>query len=95
MITQFLIFEINFNAQPLSGVVKFLEQSIQIPFFIDVKAPEDESITPVEQITLNKPPTRVRDSLTMMLEPIGLKYVIGTETVIITSGKTSGGTIRF
>ena len=88
--------DVNFNAQPLSGVVKFFEQTIEIPFMIDVKALEEENITPDEQITLHRiPPTRIRDTLTMILAPLGLKYVIGRETVIITSEKASGETIRF
>lgn len=87
--------EINFNAQPLRNVVKFLEASLEIPFFIDVKVLEDENITPDEPITLNRPPMRVRDSLTMILEPLGLKYVIGRESVIITSDKLAWKAIRF
>ncbi len=87
--------DVNFNAQPLSGVIKFFDATIDITFMIDLKSLDEEGLTPDEPITMNRPPTRVRDALPMILNPLGLRYVIEREAVIITSAKANGGTIRF
>ena len=55
--------EVNFNATPLSGVVKILKAQHDIPIIIDEKALDEESISLDEPITLELPQVSFRSGL--------------------------------
>ena len=86
--------DVNFNAQPLSAVMKFFSAQYDIPIVIDDKALEEENITPDQQVTLNLPPVSFRSALKLILEPLQLTYVIEDEVMRITSKKTSANVVR-
>jgi len=77
--------EVNFNAQPLSGVMKYFEVAYDIPIVLDVKALDTLNITPDEPTTLNLPAVSFRSALNLILEPLILTYVIENEVLLITS----------
>ncbi len=76
--------EINFNATPLSQVVKYFRSTYEIPIVIDEKALGEESITTDEPITLELPPVSFRSALNLILDPLSLTYVIENEVLLIT-----------
>ena len=86
--------EVNFNAQPLSGVMKYFSAQYDIPIVLDDKALEEQNITPDEQVTLNLPPVSFRSALKLILEPLQLTYVIEDEVMRITSKKASANVVR-
>ena len=86
--------DVNFNAQALSGVMKYFETTYDIPIVIDNKALDEENITPDEPVTLNLPPVTFRSALKLILEPLQLTYVIEDEVMRITSKKTSANVVR-
>ena len=86
--------EVAFNAQPLSGVMKFFSDTYAIPIVIDDKALEEENITRDEPITLNLPAISFRSALKLILEPLQLTYVIQDEVMRITGKKTSANVVR-
>ena len=87
--------EVNFNGTPLSGVMKHFRQTYGIPIRIDDKDLEDENITPDEPITLELPTTSFRNSLSLILSPLGLTYVIDKECLIITGKRATWGAVRY
>ena len=87
--------EVSFNGTPLSGVMKFFRNAYSIPIVIDEKELEDENITPDEPITIELPATSFRNSLSLILGPLGLTYVIDKECLIITSKKANWGAVRY
>jgi hypothetical protein len=86
--------EVNFNAQPLSAVMRYFSDEYNIPIVIDDKALEDESISPDEPVTLTLPPVSFRSALKLILEPLQLTYVIEDEVMRITSKQTSANVVR-
>ena len=86
--------DVNFNAQALSGVMKYFETTYDIPIVIDNKALDEENVTPDEPVTLNLPPVTFRSALKLILEPLQLTYVIEDEVMRITSKKTSANVVR-
>lgn len=82
-------------AAPLSAAVAYLSKTANLPFILDEKALEEESVTPDEPITLRMKDAKVKNILTMMLEPLQLTYIIEYEMVRITSKKTSANELRF
>ena len=86
--------EVNFNATPLSGVVKYFKDAYGIPIVIDDKALEAEGVTPDEPITIELPTISFRSTLKLILEPLQLTYVIEDEVMRITSKKTSANVVR-
>ena len=77
--------DVNFNAQPLSGVMKYFTNTFEIPIVLDVKAMDTLNITQDEPTTLNLPPVSFRSALNLILDPLGLTYVIENEILLITS----------
>lgn len=86
--------EVNFNATPLSGVVKYFKDAYGIPIVIDDKALESEGVTPDEPITIELPTISFRSTLKLILEPLQLTYVIEDEVMRITSKRTSANVVR-
>ncbi len=87
--------EVNFNATPLSGVMKYFRGLLEIPIILDEKGLEGVGVTPDEAITLDLPPTKLRDSLSLILRPLGLTYVIDKGCMIVTSTNGNWGAIRY
>lgn len=87
--------DIEEKAAPLSAVMEFIADHLDIPIIIDDKALEAENITPDEPITFKRSDARVRDILVQVLEPLQLTYRIHLEAVVITSKKTSANEMRF
>ncbi len=77
--------EVSFNSQPLSGVMKFFSSKYEIPIVIDVKALDTLNKTPDEPTTLHLPVVSLRSALNLILEPLGVTYVIENEVLLITS----------
>ena len=77
--------EVNFNAVPLSGVLKFYKAEFDIPIVMDERALERALVTPDEPITLELPPVTFRSALNLILGPLNLDYVIEDEVLKITS----------
>lgn len=86
--------EVNFNAQPLSQVMKFFSDQYNIPIVIDDQALEEENITQEEPITINLPEVSFRSALKLILEPLNLTYVIEDEVMRITGKKDSANVVR-
>ena len=86
--------EMQFNSQPLSGVMQFLSDTYGIPIVIDPKGLEEETVTPEDPITLNVPEISLRSALKLILEPLNLTYVIQDEVMKITNKKNSANVVR-
>jgi hypothetical protein len=87
--------DIDKNASPLSAVMEFIADHLEIPIVIDDRALEEENITPDEPIIIKRKDAKARDILVQVLEPLQLTYRIDLEAVFITSKKTSANEIRF
>ncbi len=87
--------DFDFKAAPLSAAIEYIGSTSKMPFILDEKALDEESILPDEQITLRMKDARVKDILSVMLEPLGLTYIIEHEIVRITSKKFSANELRF
>ena len=77
--------EVNFIGTPLSDVMKIFRNAYWIPIVLDEKNLEMENITSDEPITLELPVLSFRSALNLILEPLGLTYVIENEVLLITS----------
>ena len=86
--------EIEFNAQPLSGVCKFISDELKIPILIDDKALEEENITRDEPITIHLENAKACNALALILRPLQLTYKVEHEVLIVTGKKTDANTIR-
>jgi hypothetical protein len=84
-----------FNAVPLSNVMKFFANELDVTFLIDDKALEDESISPDEPITLKLVNSRGDLALGFILEPLQLCYTLKNEVVVITSKNVNAEVIRY
>ncbi len=87
--------DIEEKAAPITAVMEFIADHLDIPIIIDDRALEAENITPEEPITFKRSDARVRDILVQVLEPLQLTYRIHLEAVVITSKKTSANEMRF
>ena len=87
--------DINLMDTPLSEVIEFIGNQLNVPFFIDDKALEAENITPDEPITIKRKDAKVRHILTQVLEPLQLTYRVELEAVFITSQKSSANEFCF
>lgn len=87
--------EAEFNAQPLSQVVKFFADQTGVHFLLDSRAIEEEGLNAEEPVTYSSPERKTRDILTQILAPMNLVYTIEKETVLITSKNSEKGAIRY
>ncbi|MFM7317665.1 MAG: type II secretory pathway, component PulD [bacterium] len=76
---------INFNNQPLSEAVSFLENYTGLNIEIDPKALAEEGFTPDTPVTLSVNKIKLRKALELLLRPMNLTYTIDDEVVLITS----------
>ena len=87
--------DVDFTGTPLSAAIKAISESGDVPFLLDDKSLENESITPDEPITLSLRDARIRDILALMLEPLGLTYKIEFEVTRVTSKRENANELRF
>lgn len=76
---------VNFDKQPLSEAVSFLENYTGLNIEIDPKALAEEGFTPDTAVDLSVNKIKLRKALELMLRPLNLTYVIDDEVILITS----------
>ncbi len=87
--------ELSFSDTPLDQAIEYLADLHNIPIIIDEKALEDEGIakdTPVPNLQLSG--ITLRSALKLMLEPLGLNYVIEDEVMKITTQAIAEETLQ-
>ena len=87
--------EFDFKDAPLSAAIDYISSTSNMPFILDQKALDDESVLHDEPITLRLNDARIKDILTLMLEPLNLTYIIEHEVVRITTMRSSANELRF
>jgi len=87
--------EVQFNNLSLGTIAKLIRGKFDIPVWIDEKSLEDENITPDEPVTLERPPTKLRDVLKQVLNPLQLTYVVELEGITITSKQSQANVVRY
>lgn len=76
---------INFDKQPISEAVSFLENYTGLNIEIDPKALAEEGFTPDTPVSLSVNKIKLRKALELLLRPLNLTYTIDDEVVLITS----------
>ena len=74
-----------FIETPLNDVIEFLKDQHEVPIQLDKKALEDEGIDSATPITMNLAGVSFRSAMRLMLDPLGLTYVIKNEVMLITT----------
>lgn len=74
-----------FIETPLNDVIEFLKDEHEIPIQVDKKALEDEGVDSATPITMNLAGVSFRSAMRLMLDPIGLTYVIKNEVMLVTT----------
>ena len=77
--------EVSFTDNPLEEALNYLEDLHKIEIWIDKTALQDEGIAPDVQISLVMTGISLRSALRLMLEPLGLTYLIEDEVMKITT----------
>jgi len=77
--------EVSFIQRPLWVVLDHLRNEHNIPILTDERALKTEGITADELITLELPEVSFESTLNLILEPLGLAFVIQNEVMMITS----------
>ena len=77
--------ECDFIEQPLDNVLSWLEDVHGIPIWLDKVALADEGIIPDQQVSLQKRGIALQTALRLILEPLGLTYVIDDGVLMITT----------
>lgn len=77
--------QIAFTENPLEEVVKYLEDLHHIEIWIDTTALADEGISTDQPISLVMSGISLQSAMRLILEPLGLDYVIKNEVVAITT----------
>lgn len=78
------------NQLPLSIAVKYFSERHNIPILLDARAVNSEGLTD-EPITLQIPEVSFRSALNLMLDQLGLTYVVRKEVLIITTKTVAAG----
>ncbi len=76
---------INFDKQPISEAVSFLENYTGLNIEIDPKALAEEGFTPDTPVSLSVNKIKLRKALELLLRPLNLTYVIDDEVILVTS----------
>jgi RNA polymerase sigma factor (sigma-70 family) len=76
---------IEFVDAPLTEIVDYVSTARSIPIVIDTRALEDVGFAPDMAISCNFKAISLRSALALMLEPLGLTYVVRDEVLKITS----------
>ena len=77
--------EVSFTDNPLEEALNYLEDLHHIEIWLDKAALSDEGINSDQQITLVMSGISLRSALRLMLEPLGLTYLIEDEVMKITT----------
>jgi len=75
----------HFDDAPLSEVVDFIRESLQIPITIDTGALDDAGMTTATPVTLHLNGVPPRSALRIMLDELDLTYIITDEVLLITT----------
>jgi general secretion pathway protein D len=76
---------INFDKQPISEAISFLENYTGLNIEIDPKALAEEGFTPDTPVSLSVNKIKLRKALELLLRPLNLTYTIDDEVVLVTS----------
>jgi hypothetical protein len=74
-----------FIETPLNDVIEFLKDEHEVPIQLDKKALEDEGLDSASPITMNLAGVSFRSAMRLMLDPLGLTYVIKNEVMLVTT----------
>ena len=85
----------SFRNTPLSSFFQTLSDQLGIAIVIDEKGLEEESITPEDPVTADRPDTRARDIIRQVLEPLNLTTVVKGEALLVTNKKNSANINRY
>lgn len=77
--------EVSFTDNPLEEALNYLEDLHHIEIWIDKLALQDEGVNSDQQVTLVLSGISLRSALRLMLEPLGLTYLIEDEVMKITT----------
>jgi citrate lyase gamma subunit len=77
--------EVSFTDNPLEEALNYLEDLHHIEIWLDKQALQDEGVATDQQITLVMTGISLRSALRLMLEPLGLTYIIEDEVMKITT----------
>ena len=77
--------EVAFADNPLEEALNYLEDLHRIEIWLDKQALQDEGIATDQQISLTMSGISLRSALRLMLEPLGLTYLIEDEVMKITT----------
>ncbi len=80
---------VNFDKQPLSEAITFLQNYTGLNIVLDPKALADENVTSATPIDLHLTNARLKNVLKLMLKPMGLTFKIEDEVLLITSPSMS------
>lgn len=76
---------LQYNATPLQQVLLGFRDDLNIPIWVNHEELALVGVDPDVPITLDLPPISLRSALRLVLEPIGLTYIIRNEVLEITS----------
>ena len=76
---------LDFTEAPLEEVVAYIEDTYGIPMQLNTIALHEEGIDPQEPVNVKLHGISLRSALRLMLEQLGLTYIIHDEVLIITS----------
>lgn len=84
---------LNFDNQPISEAVSFLENYTGLNIEIDPKALAEEGFTPDTKVSLSLNKVKLRTALGHLLRPLNLTYIIDDEVVLITSPQSGAAKV--
>ncbi len=88
------ITNVEFPGNPLSDVVDYIGQAHQIPIILDQAGLSNEGISGDDEVQLVLSGVPLRDALDLMLEPLGLTYVIKNGVMMVTTGIKASDTLE-
>ncbi|MCA9174758.1 MAG: hypothetical protein KDB14_09770 [Planctomycetales bacterium] len=78
--------DVTFNNAPLAEVVSTLANLADVPIYLDDRGLRLEAVTTDQPVTINiSQPIMLKSALNLILEPLGLSYVIENEVLKITT----------
>jgi hypothetical protein len=78
-----------FNDAPLEKVVGLIQETYQIPVQLDRASLEEIGVDRHEPVTITVHNVSLRSALRLMLEPLGLTYIIKNEVLCITTAEAA------
>ena len=77
--------EVEFVETPLSDVVDFLKDKHDVEIQLNKRALDDEGVATDAPVTMNLHGISLRSALRLMLDPLGLTYIVKNEVLLITT----------